>query len=184
MPELTPTFGWLDIPNYRGWMPGEVFAGQMRFVSPDPHHDKLLLTGSVLSRSAAPLSGVVVEFFQADLVGKYNLADYQLRDRLRTKSDGRFMLETFLPGYADSIRHIHYIATARLPGRQQPLLLSAAIYFATDEELSRLVSDIDRPYVRPDAAYYRDDPAYLRLDDIPIRDGLRRVEYDIVFDVV
>ncbi|MDY6945009.1 MAG: hypothetical protein SXG53_04765 [Pseudomonadota bacterium] len=183
MPELTPTFGWLDIPNYRGWMPGEAFPGQMRFISVDPQAEKLILTGSILSRSALPLSGVVIEFFQADVSGEYRLADYRLRDRMRTKSDGRFMLETFLPGYAGSIRHINYIATARISGRQQPLFLSAAIYFATDEESSREVSSTDRPYVRPDAAYYRDDPACLRLNDLRSRDGIRRVEYDIVFDI-
>jgi protocatechuate 3,4-dioxygenase beta subunit len=183
LPDLSPTFGWLDIPNYRGWMPGEVFPGQMRFISPDSQGDKLFLTGSILSRSSTPLPGVVIEFFQADLAGKYHLADYQLRDRQRTAANGRFMLETFLPGYAGTIRHINFIATARIPGRQQPLFLSAAIYFATDEELSRLVSSNDRPYVRPDAVRYQDDPAYLRLVDLPVLDGIRRVEYDIVFDI-
>jgi hypothetical protein len=163
MPELTPTFGWLDIPN--------------------PHGDKLFLTGRILSRSAAPLAGVVIEFFQADPAGKYHLADYQLRDRQRTTSDGSFMLETFLPGHAGTLRRINYLATARIPGRSQPLFLAAAIHFATEEELSRSVSDADRAYVRPGAVFYHDDPAYLRLEDVPVRDGTRRVEYNIVFDV-
>jgi hypothetical protein len=75
------------------------------------------------------------------------------------------------------------MAAAPLPSRRQPLLLRAAIYFATDEELARPITAAEQPYVHPGASTHRDDPAFLALSSIPIENDVRQGSYDIVFDV-
>ncbi len=184
MANLTPTFGWLDFPDYRGWMPDDPdFPRRNNFVEPGLEGDRLKLTGSVLTRGGAPMSNVVLEFWQADRAGKYHMAEYKLRDRQRTNADGRYALATFIPGYAGPIRRINFIAEATVPGRKQSLLVTAAIFFATDAELKRSVRGEDRAYVRPGAHVYGDDPAYLPLEKLLVKNGVMEVTYDIVFDI-
>jgi hypothetical protein len=129
------------------------------------------------------MSNARLEFWHADAFGKYHMRDYKLRGVAWTSQDGRFLVNTIMPGYAGQIRHIKFLATAYSPKRKQGLTLCAAIFFATEEELSRPVAAADRPYVIPGATLYRDDPAFLPLSAIPVEDGLRRAAYDIVFDV-
>lgn len=184
MTQLVPTFGWLDFPEYRGWMPGEpAIPSRNNFIEQGYEGDRLFLTGAVLTRNAVPMANVRLEFWQADTAGKYHMAENKLRDRQRTKQDGRFTLETFVPGYAGPIRRINFIAEAAVPGRRQLLFLGAAIFLATEQELNSPVSDGDRPYVRPNARIYRDDPAFLSLDKLPLIKGIRQATYDIIFDV-
>jgi protocatechuate 3,4-dioxygenase beta subunit len=181
---LSPTFGWLDLPEYRGWVPGDPPHGpRTSFMEPGIEGERLSLKGRVLKKSGEPLADVRLDFWQADAAGKYHLQQVKFRGAQRTLADGSFTLETILPGYAGQIRHINFMAAAPLPGRRQPLLLRAAIYFATDEELARAVTAAERPYVRPGARTHRHDSACLALSSIPIENGVLEVSYDIVFDV-
>ncbi len=111
------------------------------------------------------------------------MSEYKFRGVAHTDQGGRFVVNTIFPGYAGKVRHISYLATAPIQNLKQQLYISAAIYFATEEELNRPVASADRPYVSPGARTYRDDPAFLPLDAILIDNGVRRVSYDIVFDV-
>jgi hypothetical protein len=165
-------------------MPGDPgIPNRNTFIEPGFDGDRLLLTGAVLTRSAVPMVDVRLEFWQADTAGKYHMAENKLRGRQRTKPDGRFALETFVPGYTGKMRRINFIAEAAIPGRKQLLLLGAAIVLATEQELNTPVRDADRPYVKPNARIYRDDPAFLSLDKLPLINGSKQVTYDIVFDI-
>ena len=184
MAKLTPTFGWLELTEYRGWVPGDPpYGPRTSLLEPGIEGERLLLTGRVLTKSGTPLADVRLDFWQADAAGKYALEKRRLRGVQHSTSDGTFTLETIMPGYAGYIRHINFMAAAPLPNRKQPLLLRAAIYLATEEELDRPIAAADRAYVRPGAHIYRDDPAFLQLRAIPLENGLRHVSYDIVFDV-
>ncbi len=183
MARLTPTYGWVDLPDYRGWKPGDPApmppaSGMDNGVE----GERLRLDGRVLTTSGTPIEKTRIEFWQADANGKYHMSDYRLRGVSWTDADGHFFVNTIMPGYAGQLRHIKYLATAFMPGRRQHPSICAGIYFATEDELNRPISAAEQPYVRPGAQVYRDDPAFLSLDNLRIQNGVRHVLYDIVFD--
>lgn len=70
--------------------------------------EKLNLTGHVLTRSGKPVAGALLDFWQADGNGAYDLAGYRLRGHQYTDDQGRYQLETVVPGiYPGRTRHIH-----------------------------------------------------------------------------
>lgn len=69
---------------------------------------KLVLSGQVLSLDCRPLPGVLLDFWQADSEGEYDNRGYRLRGHQFTDADGRYRLETVVPGiYPGRTRHIH-----------------------------------------------------------------------------
>jgi protocatechuate 3,4-dioxygenase beta subunit len=70
---------------------------------------RLILVGYVLDQSCQPLPGAWLDFWQADANGEYDQAGYRLRGHQFTDAQGRYYLETILPGlYASRpIEHIH-----------------------------------------------------------------------------
>jgi protocatechuate 3,4-dioxygenase beta subunit len=69
----------------------------------------LLLVGYVLDQNCNPLPTAWLDFWQADASGEYDNAGYRLRGHQFTDSQGRYYLETILPGLYSSrpIEHIH-----------------------------------------------------------------------------
>lgn len=70
---------------------------------------RLILVGYVLNQNCQPLVNAWLDFWQADANGKYDNTGYRLRGHQFTDSQGRYYLETILPGlYASRpIEHIH-----------------------------------------------------------------------------
>lgn len=69
---------------------------------------RLLLTGFVISTNCEPVSGALVDFWQADDAGEYDNEGYTLRGHQFTGEDGAYSLETVVPGlYPGRTRHIH-----------------------------------------------------------------------------
>ena len=70
---------------------------------------RLILVGFVLDQNCHPLPNAWLDFWQADANGEYDNAGYRLRGHQFTDSQGRYYLETVLPGIYESrpIRHIH-----------------------------------------------------------------------------
>jgi protocatechuate 3,4-dioxygenase beta subunit len=70
---------------------------------------RLILVGYVLDQNCQPLPNSWLDFWQADANGEYDNTGYRLRGHQFTDSQGRFYLETVLPGlYASRpIEHIH-----------------------------------------------------------------------------
>lgn len=69
---------------------------------------KLVLTGYVLTQDCAPIAGARLEFWQADAQGVYDNAGYTLRGHQFTDAQGRYTLETVIPGeYPGRTEHIH-----------------------------------------------------------------------------
>lgn len=70
---------------------------------------RLLLVGYVLDQNCQPLANAWLDFWQADANGDYDNAGYRLRGHQFTDSQGRYYLETILPGLYSSrpIEHIH-----------------------------------------------------------------------------
>jgi protocatechuate 3,4-dioxygenase beta subunit len=70
---------------------------------------RLVLVGYVLDQDCQPLPNAWLDFWQADSNGDYDNAGYRLRGHQFTDTQGRYYLETILPGLYSSrpIEHIH-----------------------------------------------------------------------------
>lgn len=86
---------------------------------------KITLTGFVLNRSCQPIAGAWLDFWQANDRGDYDNRGYTLRGQQWTDAEGRYTLETILPGqYPGRPPHLH--VKVRAPG-QPPL--TTQLYF-------------------------------------------------------
>ncbi len=73
---------------------------------------RLMLGGLVVSRSCAPIANARVDFWQADGNGVYDNTGYTLRGYQMTDAQGRYQLDTVVPGlYPGRTEHIHVKVT-------------------------------------------------------------------------
>ncbi|MET9441687.1 carbohydrate-binding protein [Streptomyces sp. NPDC006610] len=94
-------------------------------VTPGVPGARLTVTGHVLGRDCAPLPGVLLDFWQADNAGAYDMAGHAFRGHQFTNGAGAFVLHTIVPGlYPGRTRHIHVKAQA--PGEP---VLTTQLYF-------------------------------------------------------
>jgi len=85
----------------------------------------LTLTGVVVDQRCRPIARALLDFWQADDAGEYDNDGYRLRGHQFTGADGRYRLETVVPGlYTGRTRHIHLKAQA--PGG--PVLTSQLFF--------------------------------------------------------
>ncbi|MBA2596223.1 MAG: hypothetical protein H0V00_06305 [Chloroflexia bacterium] len=93
----------------------------------------LVVTGYVYSTECQPVAGALLDFWQADDAGVYDNEGYRLRGHQFAGEDGRFELETIVPGlYPGRTRHIHVIAQAP----NQPVL-TTQLYFPDEPANAR-----------------------------------------------
>jgi protocatechuate 3,4-dioxygenase beta subunit len=87
---------------------------------------RLILVGYVLDLNCQPLPNAWLDFWQADASGEYDNAGYRLRGHQFTDAQGRYYLETVLPGLYGSrpIEHIH--VKLRPEGGQE---ITSQLYF-------------------------------------------------------
>jgi protocatechuate 3,4-dioxygenase beta subunit len=102
----------------------------------------LSVSGKVWSARGEALPGAVVEVWQADHDGRYDLEGYRYRARLPADAEAQYTLATTMPGHYPGrvCQHIHYLVTA--PGHK-PLITQ--LYFATDPAFE---GDPDRNYTK------------------------------------
>ena len=87
--------------------------------------DRLTLAGTVLATDCRPVRRALLDFWQADAGGQYDNHGYRLRGHQFTDAEGRFRLETIVPGlYPGRTRHIHVKVQA--PDRP---VLTTQLYF-------------------------------------------------------
>ena len=86
---------------------------------------KLMLGGQVLATDCRPVARALLDFWQADAGGEYDNSGYRLRGHQFTDAQGRYSLETIMPGlYPGRTRHIHVKVQA--PDRP---VLTTQVYF-------------------------------------------------------
>jgi catechol 1,2-dioxygenase len=112
-PLRAPTAEDIEGPFYRPNAP-------LRSVLAEPHDgEPLIVTGSVHDTWSQPVAGALIDVWQAssgpDAAATYdNDSDrYRFRGRLRTDDEGRFRVDTVLPGRYFDVdrlrpRHIHF----------------------------------------------------------------------------
>ncbi|MGH2530946.1 MAG: dioxygenase [Thermomicrobiales bacterium] len=97
-------------------------------LEPDMPGTRLLVTGYVYATDCTPIAGALLDFWQADDAGVYDNEGFRLRGHQFTDDDGRYELETILPGlYPGRTRHIHVKAQAA----NQPVL-TTQLYFPNE----------------------------------------------------
>ncbi len=86
---------------------------------------KLILTGTVVTTACKPVAKALVDFWQADNGGSYDNSGFGFRGHQFTDAQGRYSLETVVPGlYPGRTRHIHVKVQA--PGGK---ILTTQLYF-------------------------------------------------------
>ena len=110
----------------------------------------LLVSGQILNTQGDKLINAVVEVWQTDHLGHYDLDGYRYRAKLPADSSGGYKFESVVPGhYPDRVcQHIHYLVTA--PGHK-PLVTQ--LYFATDPVFE---GDPDKNFTRDPLIHSRE----------------------------
>ena len=113
--------------------------------------DRLVVAGRVLTTDCWPVRRALLDFWQADGDGEYDLEGFRLRGHQYTDARGRFRLVTVVPGlYPGRTRHIHVKAqrpngeplTTQLyfrdePGNDSDGLFDPALLMAGDRRNAR-----------------------------------------------
>lgn len=87
--------------------------------------ERLAISGLVLSTACAPIANALLDFWQADSEGIYDNEGYTLRGHQFTDANGRFSLQTVVPGlYPGRTRHVH----VKVQAPDQPVL-TTQLYF-------------------------------------------------------
>ncbi|MFH8219441.1 carbohydrate-binding protein [Streptomyces sp. NPDC018057] len=85
----------------------------------------LTVSGYVFGRNCVPISGVLLDFWQADDAGNYDMSGFTLRGHQFSDAKGAFSLTTIVPGlYPGRTRHIH----VKVQAPNQPVL-TTQLYF-------------------------------------------------------
>jgi protocatechuate 3,4-dioxygenase beta subunit len=102
----------------------------------------LVVTGQVFSSHGELIPSAIVEVWQTNHQGLYDLDGYHYRTKLTTPADGKYEFSSVMPGHypARVCQHIHYAVTAR---GCHPLVTQ--LYFATDPVFE---GDPEKNYVR------------------------------------
>jgi protocatechuate 3,4-dioxygenase beta subunit len=102
-------------------------------LEPAIHGSRIVLEGHVRSAKCKPFPRVLLDFWQADASGEYDNTGYRLRGHQFTDDQGRYRLETIVPGlYPGRTRHLH----VRLQAPSRPVL-TTQLYFPGEAENKR-----------------------------------------------
>lgn len=94
---------------------------------------RLVLSGRVLGPDCRPVPGALLDFWQADEAGRYDNQGFRLRGWQRADADGRYRLETVMPGaYAGRPRHLHVKV-----GRPDGPRMTTQLYFPDEPDNRR-----------------------------------------------
>ena len=94
-------------------------------LDPEMRGRRLVVAGVVRGTDCRPISRALLDFWHADAGGRYDNSGFRLRGHQFTDAEGRYRLETIMPGvYPGRTRHIHVKAQA--PSRSP---LTTQLYF-------------------------------------------------------
>ena len=131
-------------------------------IEPGSKAERLVLTGLVLSPQCRPVANALLDFWHCDEAGEYDNRGFRYRGHVLADAQGRYSLETIVPGeYPGRTRHIH--VKVRPPGGR---VLTTQLYFP------------DEPRNRSDGIYRRE----LEMQ-IARKGGQRGARFDFVVAV-
>lgn len=128
-------------------------------VEPGSKAERLMLRGLVLSPQCKPVANALLDFWHCDETGDYDNRGFRYRGHVFADAQGRYSLETIVPGeYPGRTRHIH-VKVRPTGGR----VLTTQLYFP------------DEPGNRFDFIYRRE----LTMQVTP-KGGQREARFDFV----
>jgi len=137
----------------------------------------LNVSGKIFNTRGETLSNTVIEVWQTDHLGHYDLDGYRYRAQIPADSLAAYKFDSVLPGhYPDRVcQHVHYLAAA--PGHK-PLVTQ--LYFATDPVFE---GDPDRNFGRDPIIHSRElvRPVLLSGDPKEIQ---AVVNFDLVLELL
>jgi protocatechuate 3,4-dioxygenase beta subunit len=178
---LPETLSDLDSPVYGWWAIGETDNDLTRQHTAEPQGQRIIVAGRVVDEDARPVSGALIEVWQANAAGRYHHAsdnhpapldpNFTGAGRTATDADGRYRFTTIKPGaypwrnHENAWRpaHIHF----SLFGQNFLRRLVTQMYFpddplfawdpmfqsiADERARQRLVSRFDLALTRPEWA--------------------------------
>jgi protocatechuate 3,4-dioxygenase beta subunit len=93
----------------------------------------IVLEGTVRSTRCRPVAAALLDFWQADAGGAYDNEGFRLRGHQFTDSEGKYRLETIVPGlYPGRTRHFH----VRVQAPRRPVV-TTQLYFPGEPENRR-----------------------------------------------
>ncbi|HEU5098062.1 MAG TPA: hypothetical protein VFU22_03385 [Roseiflexaceae bacterium] len=102
-------------------------------IEPGVTGTRLVVAGYVLTTDCKPVERALLDFWHADDSGAYDNSGYRLRGHQFTDAQGRFALETIMPGlYTGRTRHIH----VKVQAPNQPVL-TTQLYFPDEPSNDR-----------------------------------------------
>src|SRR5262245_59964302 len=121
-PALTPT--QIEGPSYKLASPH-----RRSLIEPGITGTPLLITGKVTNERGVPIPGAVLDFWQSDDIGNYDMVGMLLRGHVFTDNDGRYEIETIQPACYEprQAQHIH----VKVQGVSRPY--TTQLYFSNDE---------------------------------------------------
>ena len=101
---------------------------RISLVEPGSKAPRLVVLGTVLSADCKPVPNALLDFWHSDERGEYDNRGFRYRGHQHADAQGRYRLETIVPGeYPGRTRHIHVKVQA--PGGR---ILTTQLYFAGD----------------------------------------------------
>jgi len=153
--ELTLTPAQIEGPYYKVGSPK-----RSTLIEPGITGTTLVLTGQVLNERGKPIPDAVLDFWQSDDRGNYDMVGNILRGHVLTDQHGRYSLETIVPACYEprQARHIH----VKVQGVSRPY--TTQLYFSDDPDRVK-----DNFYMKE---------LEVQIDDLP--DGRKRGQYTFV----
>jgi protocatechuate 3,4-dioxygenase beta subunit len=105
---LPPALSDLDVPVYGWWEIGETDNDLTRQQPHEPQGQRIIVSGRVIDESGRPVSGALIELWQANAAGRYHHVkddhpapldpNFTGAGRTITDADGRYRFTTIKPG--------------------------------------------------------------------------------------
>jgi protocatechuate 3,4-dioxygenase beta subunit len=136
-----------------------------------------LVVSGVFSTRGEAIPEAIVEIWQTNHLGIYDIDGYRYRAKLITNAEGKYDFSSVMPGHypARLCQHVHYLVTA--PGHQP---LTTQLYFATDPVFEG----------NPDKNYARDPPVTSRELVRPVtlvgdpKEDIHPARFELVLDTL
>lgn len=172
---LKPILGWNNIPEYKSESPrrtsllepGTDFWKKDWPGSPI-EAERLILTGRVLTTRCQPIENARLEFWHTNSKGLYDFVGYNFRGLQNADADGRYRLETTMPGYYSPRRHLHYLIGIRLDEEQTGVLVTNTIGLPHEDEFKSGTQGVGTD---------------ISPSDFTRKNGVLTATYDFIIDV-